>query len=75
MPRPGGGQKGEQAGHRRNAPLAEQVVDVSVDVKEGQQQSGCQRTDKEGIPPEIPPAEQGVQQEEVPASRKSPGRV
>ena len=72
MPRPGGGQKGEQAGHRRNASLAEQVVDVPVHVKEGQQQSGGHCTDKEGVPPEIPPAEQGVQQEGGSRQQKIP---
>lgn len=63
MPRPGGSQEGKQAGHNRNASFAKQVIDVSVHVKKRQNQAGCQRTDKEGIPPEIPPAEQGVQQE------------
>lgn len=33
MPRPGGSQKGKQAGHDRNASFAKQVIDVSVHVK------------------------------------------
>ena len=63
MPRPGGSQKGKEAGHGRNASFAKQVIDVSAHVKERQNQAGCQRTDEEGILAEIPPAEQGVQQE------------
>lgn len=63
MPHPGGGQKGEQAGQRRNASLAEQVVDVSVDVQEGEKQAGCQRAEEERIPPEVVPAEQGIYKE------------
>ena len=54
--------QGKQAGHDRNASFAKQVIDVSVHVKERQNQAGCQRTDEEGIFAEIPPAEQGVQQ-------------
>ena len=72
MPRPGGSQKGKEAGHGRNASFAKQVIDVSVHVKERQNQAGCQRTDEEGGPPEIPPAEQGVQQEGGSRQQKIP---
>ena len=75
MPRPGGSQKGKQAGHGRNASFAKQVIDVSVHVKKGRIRPVARVQIKRGFLWKSRQQNRAYSRNEVAISRKSPGRV
>lgn len=75
MPRPGGSQKGKQAGHDRNASFAKQVIDVSVHVKKGRIRPVARVQIKRGFLRKSRQQNRAYSRNEVAISGKSPGCI